>query len=138
FVSITIYRELPMSTEQVSTAAPMQATTSSPRWLTILIALPAFAAGFVSRGLVTAIVAIHRLQYAIHHPETAPERMSKMLQRRLRLTDDQRAEIEKNFCGAQAKRPAVRRVFQPLITMELNKLREEIGAVLTDQQRKQW
>ena len=39
-------------------------------------------------------MAVHRLEYAIHHPENVPPRLTKYLKRKLDLTDPQAAQVQ--------------------------------------------
>jgi len=127
-----------MKTESVPVAVDIPPPAKRRRWLTIVLALAIFAAGFATGAGVTALAAVNRIQYAIQHPELAPARVAKMLQRRLRLDDDQRAKVERIIAERQTRLATIRRQFQPLITLQLNQLRDEIGEVLNTDQRERW
>lgn len=108
------------------------------RWLTLLLALCIFIAGMASGAALTVHFAINRLQFAIHHPEVAPARIAATIQRRLRLSDEQAAQVEKIVANHQVEIAAVRRKFQPEIVEQLSAVRDEVAAVLTESQRERW
>ena len=97
-----------------------------------------FAAGVVCGAGGTVLVVVNRLQHAIHHPEDAPERLAGALQRRLDLTNEQRNQVEAIIARRQGELMAIRRQFQPQVVGQLDQLRDEIGQVLTDDQRERW
>jgi hypothetical protein len=108
------------------------------RWVTALAALLIFGAGLASGVGLTVVVAVHRLQHSIHHPEEAPSRVATMLQRRLRLSDEQRSQIETIVAKRQSELTAIRKRFHPEIAQQLDELHKEIGEVLTEPQRERW
>ncbi len=108
------------------------------RWLTVLLALLIFGAGLASGVALTVAVAVHRLQYLIHHPDEAPARIAARLERRLGLDEQQKAKVEAILAKRQAELMTLRGQFQPQVVEQLNRLREEIGAVLTEPQRERW
>jgi hypothetical protein len=111
---------------------------SRRRWATWLLALVIFFAGAASGAGIAVLVAIKRVQYAVQHPEEAPARISQTLQRRLRLTDDQRSRIEIIVAERQRKLAAIRRRVQPQAVQQLDLVRDEVGEVLTAEQRERW
>jgi hypothetical protein len=92
----------------------------------------------VCGGGLTVIVAVHRIFYAVHHPNEVPARITKYLTRRLALSPDQSKQVEAIIAARQARLQAIRRDVQPRVEMELNGLRQEIGNVLTPDQRSRW
>jgi DNA anti-recombination protein RmuC len=117
---------------------PLAAPEPRRRWATVLAALLIFGAGLASGVGLTVVVAVHRLQHAIHHPEEAPSRVATMLQRRLRLSDEQKSQIEKIVTKRQAELTAIRQRFHPEVSQQLDELHKEIGEVLTEPQRERW
>jgi predicted Co/Zn/Cd cation transporter (cation efflux family) len=87
---------------------------------------------------LTVHYAVNRLQFAIHYPEAAPPRIAAVIQRRLDLDDQQRAEVEQIVAKHQIEIAAIRRKFQPEIVDELDSVRDEIAAVLKEPQRERW
>lgn len=108
------------------------------RWATVLLAAVIFAAGLVSGVGLTIVVAVHRLQYAIHHPDEGPARITAVLRRRLGLSEEQAHQVEAIVARRQADLAAIRRRTQPEVMRELEQVRAEIGAVLTADQRARW
>jgi DNA anti-recombination protein RmuC len=108
------------------------------RWVTVLAAVLIFAAGLASGVGLTVVVAVHRLQHAIHHPEEAPSRVATLLQHRLRLSDEQKSQIENIVAKRQAELTAIRMRFHPEVSQQLDELHKEIGEVLTEPQRERW
>ena len=113
-------------------------TNGRRRWMPVLLALLIFTAGLVAGAGLTAIVAVKRLQHAIHHPEEAPARMAALLERRLRIDPKQKARIEAIVAKRQLELMVIRREFQPQLNEQLEQLHEDIGGELTESQRQQW
>lgn len=129
-----------MNTEPTAHPSDLSLPAAKPRrrWLTLLLAGLIFCAGFLSGAGFVTIVAVHRLQYAIHHPEEAPSRVAMMLKRRLGLNDDQKSKVETIVARRQVELMAIRQEFQPKVMEQLDKIRSEIGEVLTESQRERW
>jgi hypothetical protein len=125
-------------TPAASSQLPAPTLAPRPRWATVLAAVLIFAAGLASGVGLTVVVAVHRLQYAIHHPEQAPSRMAHMLKRRLGLDAEQESKIESIVAKRQAELTAIRQRFHPQIAEQLDELHHEIGEVLTTPQRERW
>ena len=109
--------------------------TRRPRWRTLLLVLSVFIAGAVAGSGFTVGFAIHRVQYAIHHPEEAPDRITKALRRQLKLDDRQAAQVRAIVVERQASLQGIRREFQPRVEQELDVLRDKISAILNDSQK---
>jgi hypothetical protein len=128
-----------MNAENVDKAIEsLPAPVKRRRWLTVVLAALIFAAGLVSGAAVTMAVAVHRLQYFIHHPEEAPARIAGRLQRRLGLDDVQKAKVEAIVANRQRELMTLRGEMQPQVLEQLNLLRAEISDVLTEPQRGRW
>jgi hypothetical protein len=84
---------------------------------------------------LTIVAAVHRLQYAIHHPEDAPARVANTLKRKLGLDEKQRGQIEEIIARRQVDLNAIRREFQPKVVEQLTQIRDEISGVLNETQR---
>jgi hypothetical protein len=127
-------------TNEASPNLSLQLPPPEPRrrWVTALAAVLIFGAGLLSGVGLTVVVAVHRLQHAIHHPEEAPERVATMLQRRLHLSDEQKSQIETIVAKRQVELTAIRKRFHPEIAQQLDELHKEIGDVLTEPQRERW
>lgn len=129
-----------MNLEPAANSSAQLSPSSKPRrrWLTLLFAGLIFCAGLVSGAGFVTIVAVHRLQYAIHHPEEAPARVATTLQRRLSLDDDQKAKVEAIVAKRQVELMAIRQEFQPKVMQQLDQIRTEVGEVLNESQRERW
>jgi hypothetical protein len=117
---------------------PQSIPTRPRRWPRIVAALLIFFGGMVCGGGLTVIVAVRNIRHAIHHPEEVPARITRYLTRRLDLSPDQAEQIEGLIAQRQAHLQAIRRETQPRVAAELSGLREEIGQVLTPEQRAKW
>jgi hypothetical protein len=117
---------------------PAPALAPRRRWVTVLAAVLIFAAGLASGVGLTVMVAVHRLQYAIHHPEQAPSRVAHVIKRRLGLNAEQETKIESIVAKRQAELLAIRQRFHPQIAEQLDELHQEIGELLTAPQRERW
>jgi hypothetical protein len=124
--------------ESPMTLPTLPAPAARRRWVTVLAAVLIFGAGLASGVGLTVVIAVHRLQHAIHHPEEAPERVAKLLKRQLGLTVEQESKVETIVAKRQAELTAIRQQFHPAIAHQLDELHKEIGEVLTAPQRERW
>jgi hypothetical protein len=108
------------------------------RWPRVVAALLIFLGGMVCGGGLTVIVAVRNIRHAMHHPEEVPARLTRYLTRRLDLSSDQAGQVENLIARRQTHLQAIRRETQPRVAAELAGLREEIGQVLTPEQRAKW
>lgn len=108
------------------------------RWLRLLAALLIFGAGMICGGGLTVMVAVHRIDQAIRHPEEAPARITKYLTRRLDLNPDQAEQVEQLIAARQLRLQNIRREVQPRVESELNELKAQIDHVLTPDQQVKW
>ena len=129
-----------MNPEQALSAETKLPSVDRPRrkWVTLLLALLIFVAGLVCGAGLTIVTAVHRLQYAIHHPEDEPARVATTLKRKLGLDDKQRGQIEEIIARRQVDLNAIRREFQPKVMDQLTQIRDEISGVLNETQREHW
>ncbi len=129
-----------MNTESNADSDVSLPTAEKPRrrWLTVLLGVLIFAGGFATGAGSTIIAAVHRLQYAIHHPEEAPARIAARLHRKLGLDETQQSEVEAIVAKHQAALAVIRREFQPKVMAQLEQIRDEISQVLTEPQREKW
>lgn len=108
------------------------------RWLTIVAALVLFLAGMASGAALTIVFAVNRLQFAIHHPESAPPRIAAAIARRLDLDQAQTSKVEKIIARHQQQILAIRHRLQPEIVAQLDSVREAVAEVLDPSQRERW
>lgn len=119
----------------MTTTPPPLPSPRGGRWKRRLLALTLFLAGVVCGVGLTVIVAVNRLQHAIQHPEQAPDRIAKVLTRRLDLTPAQAADVRAALERHQQKLQAIRHEVWPRVREELDATRNDIAAVLDEKQR---
>jgi hypothetical protein len=108
------------------------------RWVRVLLSLVIFFGGVAVGSAGTIIVAVHRIQYVLHHPDEAPRRITAMLNRRLHLSPEQQIQIENLIAVRQHHLQDIRRESQPRVEAELQGLRHDIDGVLDSDQRDEW
>jgi hypothetical protein len=108
------------------------------RWLTALLCAVIFLAGGVVGAGATAIHLGRMAQRAIQHPEEAPPRIARRLQRKLDLSDSQAARIEAILVRRQAALIEARTAVIDQAEPELNLLESEIAEVLDASQAELW
>jgi hypothetical protein len=106
-------------------------------WKAIALLL-IFLAGAGTGIAVTIFVAVHRLEYAVHHPENVPPRLTKYLKRHLDLNPSQAVKVEAILTDRQASLGNIRRQVDPQIQHQLQLLRAQIAGVLNDSQKLKW
>ena len=123
-----------MSEPNAQSGVPAGATTEPPpvnhgglnaprrRWLTVVLSLLIFAAGFVVGGGTAVITVLRTVRQNIHHPERAPARITARLRRRLDLSDEQTRKVQAIVEHRQLALMEIRRQVQPRVMAELEKL----------------
>jgi len=106
--------------------------------VSLILALVIFGGGFVVGAGTAVVVAVRRVQHAIHHPEEAPARMTARLKRKLDLTDAQTVRVLAILTERQEAFQAIRREVQPRVLAELEQTRDQIAAALDPPQQAQW
>lgn len=115
-------------------------TVKPPRRLSVRIVLwiLIFGSGMVVGVGLTLIAVRQGALNAIHHPELMPAKISQRLERPLRLTSEQRQQVEQILVERQLRLADIRRRFQPELEAELDVIHEQIGEVLDAQQKERW
>jgi hypothetical protein len=108
------------------------------RWVRVVLALVIFFGGMAVGSAATVAIAVHRIRYALHHPEEAPRRIADVLTRKLDLSPNQREEVIQLIAVRQEHLQAIRRQDQPAVQAELEGLRHDIDGVLDPEQREKW
>ena len=108
------------------------------RWVTVAVVLGIFALGMVVGGAATAMVVVHRIRYALHHPEELPPRLASQIRWKLSLSRDQEADVARIIGEHQKNLQALRREVQPRIEAELRSVESDVAKVLNDAQRRKW
>lgn len=108
------------------------------RWVSVLIGVLIFGGGFATGVGFTIVTAVHRLQYAIHHPEEAPARVASTLKRKLSLDEAQTSKVESVVAKHLQVLIAIHNEFLPKVVEQLRQIRDEIGETLDEKQRERW
>ena len=107
-------------------------------WILALAFLLVFAGGFVTGGAGAMFVAFHRIQQVIQNPKEVPHRVTERLRRKLGLTDEQTRQVEAILQQHQEKLEALRTEMAPRMREHFDAMEEEIAAVLTEEQAREW
>ncbi|MGN6370642.1 MAG: hypothetical protein ACTHN5_20505 [Phycisphaerae bacterium] len=108
------------------------------RWLAAILIFFVFIAGLLCGTGLTIALAVHRLRYALHHPEEVPARLTAILDKRLHLSPEQRTKVESLIAQRQSHLQKIRREVQPQVQAELEGLHTDISALLTPDQQPKW
>lgn len=107
-------------------------------WWRVLLYLFIFTAGGVVGIGVTLIVIRDSALFAVHHPEEMPARIAARMASVLSLSEEQRQQVEDILHQRQGALQNIRREFQPQVEAELDRLEQQVSAVLNDEQRENW
>jgi hypothetical protein len=107
-------------------------------WARFLLWLIIFVSGGAAGAGVTLIVIRQRVLHAIQHLDEMPARIAGCLRQRYDLSDRQTQQVEEILVRRQHALRVIRRQFQPEVERELDRLQEDISAVLDDKQRTKW
>jgi predicted Co/Zn/Cd cation transporter (cation efflux family) len=128
-----------MSTTPAEIAEPLPVVAKRRRrWLSVLVGVLIFGGGFATGVGVTIVTAVHRLHYAIHHPEQAPARVAATLKRKLSLDEAQTSKVESVVAKHLQVLIAIHNEFLPKVMEQLRQIRDEIGETLDEKQREHW
>ena len=119
-------------------AAPHMASPRRRWMITALLAVVILLCGMVIGGGLTLHLAWQRIQYNVRHPDVFTERIVNTMDRRLDLDGDQEARVLEAVRRRQQALKAIRIEVQPRVEAELDTLREEVSAVLNEEQRVRW
>lgn len=122
-------------------------TTDSPnvdymrklhRWRMAFFGLVILLAGLVIGVSSTLMLVRHRPMGPPWGPEYVSERMIRHLQQELDLSPEQVKKIEAIVEKRMQKLEAIRKEARPKVAEQLKLMNEEISAVLTEEQRRDW
>ena len=109
------------------------------RWLhAFLLGGLILGCGMVIGSGLTLTVLWNGLRQARQHPEQAPDRITKHLQRRLKLDEEQTEAVREIVTRRHRNLEEMRAEIQPRVEAELEEARKEIEAVLTPEQVAKW
>ncbi len=108
------------------------------RWVTVLLVLAIFGAGFVAGAGTTVVAIVRRLQQMVHDPRGEPGRIAARLRKRLKLDDGQTVQVLAILTEQQERFLAIRREVQPRLAGELERAYRRIAEVLDARQKAKW
>jgi hypothetical protein len=107
-------------------------------WRSLLLGLVILFCGILIGAGIT-VIALHKVVlYAIHHPEQVPSRITERLRGKLGLSDDQAKKIRAILNERQKAFQALRRATRPKMEREIERLKEDVAAVLDENQARKW
>ena len=104
------------------------------RWRMAFFGLVILLAGIVIGGVASMLV----VGRPMPGPERSADRMIKGLRQELRLSPQQRQQIEPIIHRHMERLDQIRKEARPIIEGELRQMNEEIAPLLDDQQRAEW
>lgn len=107
-------------------------------WRSLLLGLGILLCGILIGAGITVIVLQKMVLYAVHHPEQVPTRLTERLRGKLGLSDDQAKKIRAILNERQKAFQALRRATRPKMEREIERLEEDVAAVLDENQARKW
>jgi len=107
-------------------------------WRSLLLGLVILFCGILIGAGITVIALQKVVLYAIHHPEQVPNRITERLRNKLSLSNEQAKKVKAILTERQKAFLALRRATRPKVERELDRLREEVAAVLDENQARKW
>ena len=108
-------------------------------WLvSFIFALLIFGGGFLVGGAATIGVIHRHMMDSQRHPEKMPERITKHLKRRLRLSDTQAQSVQQILEKHQRNLSNIFQEVKPRIDAEFEETRKDVDSVLNPDQAKKW
>jgi uncharacterized protein YneF (UPF0154 family) len=107
-------------------------------WLSILLGVVIFACGAVV-GVGAALYVVQRMVAEIvREPDRMADRMARHMERKLRLSGEQKAQVEAILKRRIDGLLDIRRDVRPRIAEQIDLLEQEMRDVLTDDQMHEW
>jgi hypothetical protein len=108
------------------------------RWHLILAAVLILICGMIIGSALTVGIVVNRIHHFMHHPGEAPERITRHLDRKLGLTEEQEKAIQRIVSDRHENLSAIREEVFPRIQSEFKAAEAEIRAVLDPEQKREW
>ena len=109
------------------------------RWIrTVLLATAIFVCGALVGGGLTFKIIASGYKRSFQEPAVLAEEITHRMKRRLDLTDDQVQQVRKIILEQQMAFQTLRKEFRPRLDDQIEKTRQELGAVLTPEQARKW
>lgn len=119
-------------------AKPAAPLPKRRRWPTIVLALVLLVSGIAIGSGLTVLVVLRRVHDRLHHPEQLPADATAYLRWWLELNDEQAESVEATLRERRARILELRRRFQPELEEQIDRIEEEVGAVLKPEQKEKW
>jgi hypothetical protein len=110
--------------------APPAAPPRRRRWITVLLCLAIFGGGSVVGASAAARYVAARLHEATLHPEDAPQRIARRVQRRLDLDDAEALRVEAAIARAHGELLEARAEFVERIGPVLDRIEDDVASEL--------
>lgn len=104
----------------------------------LALSLVIFLCGGVFGSGLTLVVAARVVSDRMQHPEETPRWVLRFIDRRLGLDDDQYSKVKAIVLQHHAVINNVIKELHPKVREEMDKMRDEIAGVLTEEQAKTW
>jgi hypothetical protein len=113
-----------------------------PTWRWILLGIVIFVCGVAVGAGGTVIIGRNALRTRMfnvaRNPERAPHLIAGRIRRELRLSPEQTEQVETIVAQRLQAIRELREQNRPLIAEQLNRLKEEVGKVLNENQEREW
>jgi hypothetical protein len=128
-----------MNTEEIpKTVQELRSVPGRRRWPTVVLMIVVFVAGIALGTGVTVLYFDRVSQYYQTHPEKLPERIALRLGRKLDLSRDQVRQVREIFAQRWPALQEARRQTYPILKPELDRINQQISALLNDRQKQKW
>lgn len=104
----------------------------------LLLGAVIFGSGMAAGWGLTTYLDERRSMYYRQHPEEQPRRMAQRLGDRLELTGDQTRQVEAALRQHWPEFQQVRREMFPRMNVIMERCRQDLADVLSDQQKQKW
>ena len=109
------------------------------RWLrTVLLATAIFVCGALVGGGLTFKIIASGYKRSFQEPAVLAEDITHRMKRRLDLSDDQVQQVRRIILEQQMAFQSLRKEFRPRLEDLIEKTRQELAAVLTPEQARNW
>ncbi len=117
---------------------PASRPARTRRWLSVVLGVVIFLSGVVVGGAGAFIVLREVTLYRLHNPEKRILQDTKVLQRKLGLTEEQTRDVLAIFSRYLKKFQQFRRETRPGLDAKIESLKAEVAAVLQEEQAQKW
>ena len=130
--------QTPLSDQTVPSCSPRPRARRTARWRRLLLyAVILFCGVVIGVGLTLGVLR-SRVLKMIHHPEQQSERVARRIDGLLDLSPEQDVKVRAILDERMAGFRDIRQQVLPRVRTELDRLQEEVAAVLDEEQRATW